>query len=45
METDTVLALAVRLGFLGDLKTKGSQCLIAEISKMITAIRAKLLRS
>jgi len=45
METDTFLAIAVRLGFLNDAQTRPSQSLISEISKIITAIRAKLLRS
>lgn len=43
MEVDTFLDLALRLGFSRDDQTRVAQCLITEISKMITAVRARLL--
>lgn len=45
METETFLTLAVRLGYLTQSQTNSAQQLITEVSKMITAIRARLLEA
>lgn len=42
METETLLMLGVRLGYLQEQDTETAMGLIAEVSKMLTAIRAKL---
>jgi four helix bundle protein len=44
METETFLMLAVRLDYLSDEETNPTLGLITEISKMLTALRARLLR-
>jgi four helix bundle protein len=43
METETFLMLAVRLAYVKDEQAKLALSLITEISKMLTAIRTKLL--
>ena len=43
METETFLTLAIRLNFLTSLQAEPTLRLITEISKMLTALRAKLL--
>jgi four helix bundle protein len=43
METETFLTLAARLGYLKQPKSEPVQQLVTEISKMITALRARLL--
>jgi four helix bundle protein len=45
METETFLMLAVRLGYVKDEQASPSLSLITEISKMLTAIRGKLLNT
>lgn len=42
METETLLVIAVRLGYLKAKDAESAMGLIAEVSKMLTAIRAKL---
>ena len=42
METETFLTLAVRLHYLSNAQAEEAQQLITEISKMITALRSKL---
>ncbi len=42
METETFLLLALRLGYLHEDQTRPTLALIIEISKMLTALRAKL---
>ncbi len=42
METETFLLLALRLGYLHEDQAKPTLALIIEISKMLTALRAKL---
>jgi four helix bundle protein len=43
METETFLMLAVRLDYVKEEQASSSLSLITEISKMLTAIRGKLL--
>lgn len=43
METETFLMLAIRLSYMKEAQASSTLSLITEISKMITAIRAKLL--
>jgi four helix bundle protein len=43
METETLLMLAVRLGYVSQLDSEPAMNLITEISKMLTVLRAKLL--
>jgi four helix bundle protein len=43
METETLLMLAVRLKFLGDQETANALSLVTEISKMLTALRRRLI--
>ena len=45
METETFLMLAVRLRFLEQEDTAGAFSLITEISKMLTALRSRLLEN
>jgi four helix bundle protein len=45
MEPETFLMLAVRLAYVKDEQAKSALSLITEISKMLTAIRIKLLRA
>jgi four helix bundle protein len=45
METETFLTLAVRLNYLTQPQTSSAQQLIAEVSKMMTSIRARLLQA
>ena len=42
METETLLMLAIRLGYLKDGDAARSLSLVTEVSKMLTAMRAKL---
>lgn len=42
METETFLLLAVRLGYIADHEAEEALALIVEISKMLTAPRARL---
>lgn len=42
METETFLVLATRLGYLNEARAQFALALIVEISKMLTAMRAKL---
>src|SRR5262245_17832035 len=43
MEAETFLMLTVRLEYLTESETRSAMSLITEISKMLTALRAKLL--
>lgn len=43
METDTLLAVAQRLGYIEPEDMRVAQGLIAEVSKMLTALRRRLL--
>ncbi len=43
METETFLMLAIRLNYLEEATTAPTLALIVEISKMLTALRAKLI--
>jgi hypothetical protein len=45
METETFLTLAVRLGFLTDAQAVPTMRLITEISKMLTALRSRLIEN
>jgi four helix bundle protein len=45
METETFVMLAVRLGYLSQAKADPSLMLVTEISKMLTALRSRLLSS
>jgi len=45
METETFLMLAVRLGYVKEAQANSALSLITEISKMLTAIRTKLLNA
>lgn len=44
METETFLLLAIRLGYVKQLEAELTLGLITEISKMLTALRSRLLR-
>ncbi len=43
METETFLMLSVRLNYLKQQEAEPTFCLIIEISKMLTALRSRLL--
>ena len=45
METETFVMLAVRLGYLSQAEADPSLMLVTEISKMLTALRSRLLSS
>ncbi len=42
METETFMTLAVRLGYVSQAEAQPAMSLITEVSKMLTALRAKL---
>ena len=42
METDTFLSIALRLGYLKNEQTAAAFALVTEVSKMLTALRARL---
>ncbi len=43
METETLLTLAVRLGYLTDEAAAGAFALITEVSKMLTVLRRRVM--
>ena len=45
METDTLLAVAQRLGYIQPEDVRAAQGLIAEVSKMLSVLRRRLLES
>ncbi len=45
MEAETFLMLAVRLGYVKDVEANPAFDLVTEISKMLTALRSKLLQA
>ncbi|MEA5569169.1 four helix bundle protein [Anabaena sp. UHCC 0399] len=45
METETFLMLAVRLNYLTPDQANPTLCLITEISKMLTSLRYRILKS
>jgi len=42
VETETLLQIAVRLGYVGEADARVAQDLITEIDKMLTALRSRL---